>query len=286
MLRYLVLTLFLSVSFAQVASADENLFGYSSGSDTMPENKWEIYEWITYRSQKSTGVYEAVDYRTEIEYGWTDYLSQALYINFVQHKIKDSAPLDENGDPEYPNRLTGVRLRGVQTAFKYNVLSAYKDDVGLSFYFEPGFAQIFKITGEEQEEYSLELKLLLQKNFLENQLTWVFNVNVEHEERRFAGSALWEKELAAEATTGVSYRFIPNWWGGVEARYHSEYPEYEKREHWAVFLGPNIHYGSEKWWFTFTVLPQFQGGPTNDGESTHLSEHEKSEYRLKVGYNF
>jgi hypothetical protein len=283
MKRQLILPL-LVFSFA--ATADENLFGYSSGTDTLPQGAWELYQWITYRTQKAEGTYEAFDYRTEIEYGWTDSLSQALYLNFRQHKIDGSAPVDETGAPEYEDRLTGVRFQGVQSAFKYNVLSAYKDLIGLSFYLEPGFSQIFKITGQEQEEYALELKTLLQKNFMENLMTVVLNLNVEHEVRRFKGNNLWEKELAAEATAGVSYRFVPNWFGGLEARYHSEYPDYGKREHWAVFLGPNIHYGAKAWWFTATVLPQFKGGPREEGENVHLGEHEKAEYRLKVGYNF
>lgn len=284
-LKFLVVGLFsFLVSFS--ASADENLFGYSTGADTLPQGAWEVYEWITYRSQKAQGTYEAVDYRTEIEYGWTDSFSQAVYLNFIQHKIEGSAPVDETGAPEYEDLLTGVRLQGIQTAFKFNVLSTYKDPVGLSFYFEPGFSQIFKITGEDQEEYSLEVKTLVQKNFLENLMAVVFNLNLEHESRRFRGNSLWERELSVEATTGISYRFVPNWFGGLEARYHSEYPDYGRREHWAVFLGPNIHYGAEKWWFTATILPQFQGGPTEEGETAHLSEHEKTEYRLKIGYNF
>jgi hypothetical protein len=272
--------------FSLGATADENLFGYSSSTDTLPQGAWEIYQWITYRSQKAKGTYEAFDYRTEIEYGWTNSLSQALYFNFRQHKIFGSAPLDDTGNPEYDDRLTGVRFQGVQSAFKYNVLSVYKDSLGLAFYLEPGFSQIFKISGEEQEEYSLELKTLLQKNFFDNLMAVVLNINLEHEVRRFKDNTHWEKELAAEATGGVSYRFIPNWFGGVEARYHSEYPDYGKREHWAVFLGPNVHYGAERWWFTFTVLPQFMGGPREEGQRDHLQEHEKGEYRLKVGYNF
>ncbi len=268
------------------AFADENLFGYSSSTDTSPKGAWEVYQWITYRTQKNTGTYQAVDYRTEIEYGWSDKLSQAVYFNFRQHNISGSAPLDASGSPEYPDLLTGVRFQGIQSAFKYNVLSVYKDPIGLAFYVEPGFSQIFKITGQLQEEYSLELKTLLQKNFMDDLLAIVLNLNVEHEERRFKGNDLWEKELAAEATAGASYRFVPKWHGGVEARYHSEYPNYGKREHWAVFLGPNVHYGDKKWWFTASVMPQFKGGPTPGEGHYHLSEHEKIEYRLKIGYNF
>jgi hypothetical protein len=285
--RFLLVPLLLFNLMSGVAAqADENLFGYSSSTDTLPQNAWELYQWVTYRTQKAGGTYQAIDYRTEIEYGWTNSLSQAIYFNFRQHKINGSAPLDETGNPEYPDLLTGVRFQGVQSAFKYNVLSAYKDPIGLSFYLEPGFSQIFKITGQEQEEYSLEVKALLQKNFMENLMSVVVNFNLEHEVRRFKGNDLWEKELAAEATGGISYRFIPNWFGGLETRYHSEYPEYGKREHWALFLGPTVHYGAKAWWFTATILPQFKGGPREDGQTGHLSEHEKIEYRLKLGYNF
>jgi len=268
------------------AHADENLFGYSTGTDVLPQGAWELYEWITYRTQKHEGTYQAIDYRTEVEYGWSNKMSQALYLNFVQHKIKDSAPLDDTGAPEYPNLMTGVELQGVQTALKYNVFSVYKDPLGLSFYLEPGFSQIFKITGQKQEEWSVELKTLLQKNFMDDLLTVVWNIILEHEVRRFKGNNLWEDEFTLESTAGISYRFVPKWWGGLETRYHSEYPEYGKREHWAVFLGPNVHYGDKKWWTTLTVLPQFKGGPREEGENVHLSEHEKTEYRLKVGYNF
>jgi hypothetical protein len=268
------------------ASADENLFGYNTGVDTLPKGAWELYQWVTYRAQKARGHYEALDYRTEVEYGWTNSFTQSVYLNFRQHHIDDSAPLDEAGAPQYPDRLTGVRFQGVQSAFKYNAMSVYKDAFGLAFYVEPGFSQIFRVSGAEQEEYSLEVKTLLQKNFLDNLMAVVLNINLEHETRRFKGNNIWERELAAEATAGISYRFIPNWFGALESRYHSEYPDYGKREHWAVFLGPSVHYGAEKWWFTATILPQLKGGPREPGEELHLAEHEKTEYRLKVGYNF
>jgi hypothetical protein len=68
------------------------------------------------------------------------------------------------------------------------------------------------------------------------------------------------------------------------------------QEHSAFFLGPNIHYGVEKWWVTFTILPQIYGEPTNLGIGAngapitdpvlHLGQHERLEARLKFGVNF
>ncbi len=268
--------------------ADENVFGYVTGADTLPKGSWELYQWLTYRSQKANGTYSAIDARTEIEHGITEQFTASLYLNFRQHAIKGAAPTDPGtGLPEYEDRDTGLNFQGVQAAFKYNFLSTYKDAFGFSLYLEPGYSRIFKITGQSQDEFSLEMKLIFQKDFLEGLLIWALNVTPEHEVRKFEGGD-WEKELAVEVTSGLSYRFIPKWFGSVEARYHSEYPEYGAREHYAVFLGPSVHYGDEKWWFTYTWLPQLFGGPTEIPGSgqLHLGEHEKSESRLKVGYNF
>lgn len=273
---------------AQPAKADENLFGYIYGAETLPKGKSEIYQWFTQRSSKAEGRYSAQDYKTEFEHGITDRLAGSLYLNFRGHDIKDSAPKDEFGNPEYPNLSRGLGFDGVQASLKYNILSPVKDAIGVSVYVEPGYSSIFKISGEKQDEYSLELKLILQKNFMDDQLIWATNFTPEFEKRKFDNSDEWEDELAVEVTSGLSYRFAPSWSAGVEARYHSEYPEYGKREHFGVFLGPNIHYGDKKWWTTVTWLPQVWGRPSDtEGDGNlHLGEHEKQEFRLKVGYNF
>jgi hypothetical protein len=133
---------------------------------------------------------------------------------------------------------------------------------------------------------------LFQKNFLDDQLIAVLNINPELEYRKFKSeSGGWENEIALEFTGGLSYRVAPNWYLGLEGRYHSEYPNFTHgldREHWAVFLGPVLHYGGERWWWTFTILPQVYGKPHDNERSgtLHLAEHEKLEVRLKVGYNF
>lgn len=279
-----------SVAFCGTAPAfaDENLFGYVTGAETLPQGAWEAYQWMTWREGKAAGDYSAQDYRTEIEHGITDKLSGALYLNYRGHQIDGSAPVDEAGDAEYPDLDRGLGFQGVQGALKYNFLSPYTSPVGLSLYVEPGYSRIFKITGEKQNEYSLEFKFIAQKNFLDDQLIWAINLTPEFERRKFDNSDEWEDELAVEVTTGLSYRFAPNWYAGLEGRYHSEYPEYGKREHFGVFLGPTIHYGDKKWWATATWLPQVYGSPSDlvGDDNLHLGEHEAQEFRIKIGYNF
>ena len=278
---------------ASNAAADENLFGYSYSSETLPKGAFEFYNWVTWRTSKGQGTYNALDLKQEIEYGITDRLQTSFYVTQRYNAIGGAAPLeDEDGvlTPEYPDR-DQFAFQGVQASLKYNVLSPYKDPLGFAVYVEPGWSRVFKISGEKQNEWSLEFKGIFQKNFLDDQLVAVLNITPELETRKFIGSSTWETELALEFTTGLTYRFAPKWYAGVEMRYHSEYPDFVhqlKREHWAMFAGPVIHYGGERWWFTLTALPQFYGEPHDDSRSEilHLGEHETIEVRLKTGINF
>ncbi len=268
----------------QFANADENLFGYSYGSDTLPKGATEIYNWLTLRTGKDQGTYRGWDEMLEIEHGLTDRLQASFYLKGRSQRIGGGA-LEE--DPE--RKLSrSLEFDGVNLSLKYNLLSVYKDLFGLAVYLEPSYSRIHKVTGERISQFGLESKLLLQKNFFDDQLATTYNLTVEPEWKKVKATGEREKELELEHSAGVSYRFVPHWFGGIEGRYHSEYPEYKKREFGAYFLGPNIHYGAERWWATFTFLPQISGSPRTPGRQSglHLGEHERYEFRLKIAYNF
>lgn len=60
------------------AEADENLFGYISGAETLPEGASEIYFWTTHRWDKGQGTYSAYDFQLEYEYGVTSRFTTSL----------------------------------------------------------------------------------------------------------------------------------------------------------------------------------------------------------------
>ena len=98
-----------------------------------------------------------------------------------------------------------------------------------------------------------------------------------------------EKELALEVSTGLSYRVASRFWLGLEGRYHSVYPDWTHglhRENYAVYGGPTAHYDGGKWSLTATWLPQLFGSPSESGSSLELDDHEKTEFRLKLSYEF
>jgi len=262
-----------------VARADENMFGYVYGADTTPRGHWEVYQWVTRRAGKVDGGYQAFDLRTEVETGLTDRTQLSLYLNGSTHDVARVRGFDDR-------RARG--LDGASLELKTMLLSPYKDAIGLAVYLEPGYSRTEKIAGRRVDEYELEAKVIVQKNFLDDRLAWSTNYTWELEFERASSATDFEGELAEELTTGVSYRLARNWFAGLEGRVHSEYPDlklFNGREHMAYFLGPNLHYGGERWWFTLTVLPQLNGWPDSAPSGLYLEEHERLETRLKIGIN-
>ena len=250
--------------------ADERFFTYSQDADVIPRGGWEFEQWLTFRKGYLEGNHQfdqfLWDFREEMEYGFTDKLSGALYLNFQQEQIVAQEP----GLPD----SSKFSFKGVSGELKYQVLNPNTAPVGIALYFEPTY------NGNEQE---LEYKLIFSKNIGDK---WVLAANATFEQEWEKEDGLTEKESVLEFTLGAAYRFTPNWSVGIEGRYHSVYEGSALNEHLGTgwFLGPNIHYGTAKWWATLTILPQISGDPSDGGINT--TEHQIYEARLIFGINF
>ena len=284
MRRLIALGVGLAGLAATPASADEQYFGYTYSAELLGKGQTEAELWVTDRRGKAEGQFDAQDYRIELEHGVTNRFSIAGYANFAGHHIRNS---DERVDRDFA-------LRGLSAEFKYQLLSPYKDGLGLTLYAEPAWSRIHG-GGEKGTELELEFKALIQKNFLDDRLIWAANLTVEPEwekEQEEVSPGVveseWEKELKLEVSSGLTYRVANGWYAGVEGRYASVYPNWTHglhRETYAVFAGPAVHYGGKKWWATLSYQPQLFGSPSPDGGRA-LDEYEKRELRLKIGYNF
>ena len=281
----------LGAAFSPAARASEGLFGYLYTVDTTPAGGWEYEQKHTFRSGKARGSYDALDLRNEFEYGVTDALQAAFYLN--------SSYLNSTGqyDPDDPSIDVPDRnefdVDSASVELLYRALSPYKDGLGLAFYVEPELAVRDRMTGLDKIERSVEARVIVQKNFLDDTLIAAANVMAEPEWERVDGKAA--HELWMEFTGGLVYRFAPNWFAGVEARNHMEFPDFNlgDQEHSAWFAGPTLHYGGEAWWWTLTALPQIAGWPRDlgagaDGQRisssyAHLGQHESFEVRFMFG---
>lgn len=258
--------------------ADENYFGYTYGSDTLPKGRSEIYQWITSRTGKADGSYSALDLQTEIEHGFTDRLQGSLYLNAISHDI--------SGVTGFTDR-NATNLNGLQVELKYNLRSVDRGGWGVAVYLEPAYKRYDASSGDRTNIWSLEPKLILQHNYLDDTLVWAINLGGEFEREHNLVADAWESELELEASTGLSYRLAPGWFAGLEAVATSAFEKMHLDDlgEYAVFAGPDLHYAAARWWATLTVLPQITGWPENKG-SRNLDNFEALQIRLKVGYEF
>lgn len=268
----------LAVLVPTAAHADENLFAYSYGSETLPAGGTEAYLWATDRRGKGDGDYSAQDYKFELEHGFTNRLQASLYMNFLSVHANGLEPVIEDVNRNFA-------WNGMQAAVKYSILSPYQDAIGLAVYLEPGFARYSGNDGEREDIRSLEAKILLQKNFAGDRVIWVGNLTGEQEWERPIGGDEWEKELELEASTGIGMRVARGLHVGAEGRYSSVYVD-GNRDKWAIFAGPTIHYAAKKWWGTLSYQHQLNGNPGTLSNSRNFDNYTNREIRLKLGYNF
>ena len=284
-----------ALAFSLPAQADENLFGYVKGAETLPKGSKELYQFFTTRWDKGTGHYRALDLTTELEYGYTDRFTvsaelRAMSLNTSGLVIDGYLP----GDKKLSLRSSGLELSG-----KYNFLSPAKDDIGLSGTAAFSHSWIDPHSGYKKKQYSAEFGLQVQKYFLEGQLivagnaaleaTWAKRANIDDLPAGFDWPLEPEMEVEPTFGVGLSYRFAPGWFAGVEMLHQSEYETGVGKERWSLFAGPTLHYASKDWWSTLTYVRQLKGGGEGyEGQPSglHLIEKTRNELRLKLGYNF
>ncbi len=289
------------------AHAGDSPFGYVYTTDTHPKGSSEVEQWFTSRRGKFQGDYRLGQYRTEYEYGVTDRFQASVYLETYSVSASANDAAGQTSGPYIPENADrtaryrrGLSYDGISTEFIYRLLSPYTDPVGLAVYVEPSFRKY---------KTELETKLILQKNYFDDRLVLGYNLTLAPEWEKKAADptaapgtdesrARTEKVMELEHAFGVSYRFAPGWSAALEVRNHNEYSAHRLsrrfQEHAAWFAGPTLHYAGKSWWATVTWLPQLgaarclnagQCAETRGGR-VYGDEHERSEFRLKVGLQF
>ena len=241
---------------SSTSHADENLFAYTYTADTAPKGEVEGNSTMTNRWDKGRGRYHTADFDFELEYGITSKLQISAYLNAQYMNHKGAFPfsqVDGFNDSEalYPDRKH-TRFNGGRVSIKYNFTSPYVDWMGFSMFIEPQYKKQFKVDGANTDQREIELGFIFQKNFLDDKLTVVHNLILSQEKRILKESDnLIENEREMTNLFGVTYRFAPGWFAGVETRHHMDVLQqadgnYQKNQY-SWYLGPTIHYASEKW---------------------------------------
>lgn len=260
-----LLYFFVIVLFASIASADERLFTYSYESSVLPEGAIELEQWVTNQSGKEDGDYSEWNLRTEFEFGITEAYMTALYLNLDSVRSEGVTGVEDED---------GADFNGISWENVYQLSNPKLDPIGSALYGE---------VSTDGLDTELEWKLLLSKEF-SNNIVAAFNAVYEMEWEKEDGET--EEEAGLEFTAGLAYKLSPKWAAGIEVRNKSAYPgglDLKTQEYQTWSVGPNIHYGNPKWWFTFTVLPQVWGNGDGAQSDRNLVHEESIEFRLIAG---
>lgn len=304
---------------AQTAYAGENLWVYTKGTDTRPQGSYEFKLSDVIRYGKSNSDYTFHDIRPEIEYGITDKLTIGAEVIIFNHDYEVGVFGDGNPDDQLQpyfdtqggagQRFSKTQFGGYEIALKYNILSPYKDALGLSVGAGYERREKYRLDGADIDQDSWTISWFAQKNFLDDTVTFALNWKTEFERRKSPG--VLEEEIAIDVSAGVSYRVAPKWFVGLEFRHQSDYlnPQEDgefdptlQRSSFDLsdfrvgtqhqngnYFGPTAHYAEKNWWVTVGALFQIDGGGSphsfNRG-GLNVDEHERVHIGLYYGYEF
>jgi len=250
----------MALVFAFSAYSNERKFGYTYQSLVLGKGNKELEIWTTARIGKDIPYYGAIDNRMEFEWGITNKLQTAFYLNFSNTSIDAGTGMQ-----------TEFEFEGFSSEWKYQFSSPSKDAVGFALYSELGL---------NTDEAELEAKLIFDKRTRKH--TFALNLVFENE-WELSGSES-KSEVKLEGDFGWSYDLSKSFSAGIELRNHNEIVEGEL-EHSALFAGPVFSFSQPAWWATLTVLPQIAALKGKSGESNLvLDEHEKIETRFLFSF--
>ena len=294
---------------APPARADEPLFGYIYATDTLPKGQKEVELWSTSREGRSQGDFHLWQQRTEFSYGVTDNVQLSAYLNLTHANVFQNTPGGDTVPPEVfadyaadPNaRFSRWRSEGVSVEGLWRLRSPYTHGLGVALYAEPTIAPNTR---------ELELRLILQKNFMQDRLVFAGNATVGYEWRKIPGDPSadlasrnfvrhWDHETDLNLGLGASYRFRANWAAGLEFQNERELAgitpfEPTSRTNVAYYFGPNLHFGGEKFFATATFLAQLPWAQDHANPAPGLvvngisngDDFEKYRLRIKIGTYF
>jgi hypothetical protein len=291
------------IALPQGVFAGESAFGWVYTLDIQPKGRFEFEQRVNHVAGQATGTYELTKFRSEIEYGLTDNIQIAGYLNSTRiHASKNYLNSDvcSNGIPctagfgvssEYNdggntfNRWDAID--GVSGEVIWRILNPLTEPVGVGFYFET-------TAGKLQD--SVEAKLITQSNFLDDKLILAGNLSYEMEREHYtAGDENIIRQSHVDLNYGASYRFADNWSAGIEGRVHNDFYGYHLQQHiqFANFIGPVVHYAAKDFWITGAWRYQTHGvcygagtGDCNPYTGLVSDDHGKNELIVKVGIPF
>lgn len=203
--------------FIPVCTAGENVFAWVNTVDPIPQGHFQIKNFITIEAQDSSE--PPVSVRSGLEYGIAPNAEAALYVNTSseQEHAYDSFSLQS----------------------KFMFLTPFTNPIGAALFFQGDVGQ---------DASAVDGRLIVQKNFLDDTLVWSLDSGAA-----FRSFEETQNQVAANISTGLTYRFVRNWNVGFELL-NRNISGLDAGHRLTLLLGPTLHYANQRWWLTFNAL--------------------------------
>lgn len=247
------IVLLLLLISASVAHADRRYFVQSYTPYLAPAENLELELTTAAASGQGDSSGTAWQNRIELEYGITDRLTGAAYLNFVQPAGEEAATIFDGPSLELIYRLAEPGSLPVDPA-------AYVEVRG------------------NGGEWEIEPKLLLARRI--HRLVGVANVIGEFE-RHTSGAEKGTTEKLLQFTAGASREIGPVFAFGLEFGYARSFVD-EGPDPARIVFGPTINLQTPKIQLAAGWQPQVWGRPASHGR-LDLADFPRSEFKLIVG---
>jgi len=258
----------------------EYLFGFLTGTDIGEAGEKEIENTTVGRFGKGSGSYRAFSHALALEYVPVENLRLEMGAIGGYHAISGVSDLDD---------LRRAGFQGLSLEIRYRLLARERAAFGLTLLAEPHWARIDETSGQQARQYGADFAVLIDKELVPNRIVAAFNVLYAPEAAQSRVTGAWSHDATFGVGAGLMAQMWPGFFVGGEARYLRAYESLGLNGFagHALFVGPNIFFKpAERWRVTATWAVQVAGHAVDDSGPLDLTNFERHQIRLRIGYEF
>jgi hypothetical protein len=258
----------------------EYLFGFLTGTDVGEVGEKELENTSVGRFGKRTGSFSALSHTLALEYVPVENLRLEIGAIAGYHAISGVSDLDN---------LRRASFQGLSLEMRYRLLARERAAFGLTLLAEPRWARIDETSGQQANQYGADLAVLIDKELIPNRVVAAFNVLYAPEVTKSRVTGAWSRDATFGVGAALMVQTWPGFFIGAEARYLRAYETLGLADFagHALFLGPNIFFKpAERWRVTATWAVQVAGHAVDESGPLDLTNFERHQIRLRIGYDF
>jgi hypothetical protein len=275
-----VTTLSTSSAEAGEKSDSEHLFGFTEGSDIGSKGEREFKNETTFRTGKAAGSFAAGTSEAELKYTLSD--------NVRVSTAATLAYFDIHGVPGLGDANRGA-IQSASFSARFRLLERDKAPVGMTFSIEPHWGFVDETKGLRIGHFGTEAAILMDRELIPHRLMAALNIQFENDRVRSVAPGALQHESILGSGLALTAQLSSGLWFGGEVRYLRSYEgaALDVFSGQAVYVGPTAFVSlPNNYWLSAAVNIQVWGRAAGTADSLDLTNFERYQAKLRVGFSF